>query len=72
MLKVENIVVNYVVKEADCEFHKTRKEMQGHYLDFLQNSYKDTNLVILNLNPWEVKGLERIEGISRALIADPK
>jgi len=71
MLKVENIVVNYVVKEADCAFHRTRKEMQGYYLDFLQNSYKDTNLVVLNLSPLEVKGLERIEGISQSLFLKP-
>jgi len=71
MLNVENIVVNYVVKEADCAFHKKRKEMQEHYLDFLKNSYKDTNLVILNLSPWEVKGLDRIAGISEALFSNP-
>lgn len=69
MLKVENIVVNYVVKDADCEFHKTRKAMQKHYLDFLENTYKDTNLVILNLTPQEVKGLESIAVISRALFS---
>lgn len=67
MLKVENIVVNYVVKEADCAFHRTRKEMQGYYLDFLHSSYEDTNLVVLNLSPLEVKGLERIEGIAQSL-----
>jgi arsenite-transporting ATPase len=72
MLKVENIVVNYVVKDADCEFHKTRKAMQKHYLDFLENTYKDTNLVILNLTPQEVKGLESIAGISRALFSGPE
>jgi len=71
MLKVENIVVNYVVKDADCEFHKTRKAMQKHYLDFLENTYKDTNLVILNLTPQEVKGLESIAGISRSLFSGP-
>jgi len=71
MLKVENIVANYVVKDADCEFHRTRKEMQEHYLGFLMNTYKDTNLVILNLTPREVKGLERIEEISRALFSSP-
>jgi arsenite-transporting ATPase len=71
MLKVENIVVNYVVKDADCEFHKTRKAMQKHYLDFLENTYKDTNLVILNLTPQEVKGLESIAVISRALFSGP-
>jgi arsenite/tail-anchored protein-transporting ATPase len=71
MLKVENIVANYVVKDADCEFHRARKEMQEHYLGFLMNTYKDTNLVILNLTPREVKGLERIEEISRALFSSP-
>jgi len=71
MLKVENIVVNYVVKEADCEFHKMRKAMQQHYLDLLANTYKDTNLVILNLTPWEVKGMDRIAGISQALFLTP-
>lgn len=71
MLNVENIVVNYVVKEADCAFHQKRMEMQGHYLNFLKNSYKDTNLVILNLSPWEVKGLDRIAGISGELFSNP-
>jgi arsenite/tail-anchored protein-transporting ATPase len=71
MLKVENIVVNYVVKDADCEFHRTRKAMQKHYLDFLENTYKDTNLVILNLAPQEVKGLQGIERISGALFSGP-
>lgn len=71
MLKVENIVVNYVVKDADCDFHRTRKAMQQHYLDYLWKTYKDTNLVILNLTPWEVKGLERIAGISQALFSSP-
>lgn len=70
MLKVENIVVNYVVKDADCEFHKARKTMQQQYLDFLANTYADTNLVILNLNPWEVKGMERIREISQELFSN--
>ncbi len=71
MLNVENIVVNYVVKDADCDFHKTRKAMQEHYLDYLWGTYKDTNLVILYLTPWEVKGLERIAAISEALFSNP-
>jgi anion-transporting ArsA/GET3 family ATPase len=48
-----------------------RKAMQQHYLDLLANTYKDTNLVILNLTPWEVKGMERIAGISQALFLTP-
>jgi hypothetical protein len=45
--------------------------MQQHYLDFLANAYKDTNLVILNLTPWEVKGMVRIAEISQALFSNP-
>ncbi len=70
LLKVENIVVNYVVKEADCEFHRTRMEMQKQYLNLLANDYKNTNLVILHLTPLEVKGMERIAGISQALFSN--
>ncbi len=71
LLKIENIVVNYVVKEADCEFHRARMEMQKHYLNLLANDYKNTNLVILHLTAWEVKGVERIAGISQALFSSP-
>lgn len=71
LLKIENIVVNYVVKEADCEFHRARMEMQKHYLNLLANDYKNTNLVILHLTAWEVKGVERIAGITQALFSSP-
>lgn len=71
LLRVENIIVNYVVKDADCEFHRIRKAMQEKYLTFLENIYRETNLVILNVTPLEVKGLDRIEQVSQALFSSP-
>ncbi len=68
-LKVENIIVNYVVKDEDCEFHKVRKRMQEYYIDFIENTYKDVNIVTLYLSPYEVKGIERILEVSKALFA---
>lgn len=67
MLTVDNIVVNHVVKEGDCEFHKARKKMQQYYLDFLSTTYSDTNIVTLYLAPWEIKGMDRIEEVSQTL-----
>jgi len=68
-LNVENIVINHVVKEADCDFHKARNAMQEHYMDFLKSTYKGTNIVTLFLSPNEVKGLERIADVAETLFS---
>lgn len=60
-LKVNYLIVNNLVKEADCEFHKLRKEMQEGYLDILRKSYPGMRIFELPLFPHEIKGIERIE-----------
>lgn len=71
-LYVENIIINHVVKDADCDFHKTRKIMQQRYIDLLQNKYRDINMVILHLNAHEVKGIEKIKQTGDALFSIKK
>ena len=66
-LKVENIIVNNVVKDEDCEFHRRRKMMQNHYIHLLKSTYGDKNIVLLYSTPYEIKGMERIMEISGAL-----
>ncbi len=67
-LKVNYLIVNYVIKEADCEFHKTRKEMQEHYIQQLRELYAHRiRLIELPLMPHEIKGVERIHKISEIL-----
>ncbi len=69
-LAVGNLVINHVVRDDDCPFHKIRREMQEHYIGVLKGICTGRNMVILYLSPYEIKGLERISGISHALFSD--
>ncbi|MDR2018948.1 MAG: ArsA family ATPase [Syntrophobacterales bacterium] len=64
---VENIIINHVIKEADCDFHRIRMEMQEQYIAFIRDVYKNMNIVTLCLAPREIKGMARIMEVSRAL-----
>jgi arsenite-transporting ATPase len=69
-LSVGNLVINYVVRDEDCAFHRTRREMQDHYIGVLGHTFADLNLVTLYLSAYEIKGLDRIRGVSEALFSD--
>ena len=69
-LKVGNIIINHVVKDADCDFHRIRKAMQEEYITFLRETYRDINIVTLNLSPYEIKGRDRIFEVSEALFTE--
>lgn len=66
-LRVENIIINNVVKDADCVFHVSRQKMQRHYIDIIKKTYLDANITILYLSPEEVKGIKRIKDVAREL-----
>ncbi|OPY74275.1 MAG: Arsenical pump-driving ATPase [Syntrophorhabdus sp. PtaU1.Bin058] len=66
-LAVENIIINNVVKDEDCEFHRMRKEMQEHYIRLIMATYGGKNIILLHLSPYEIKGLERIEEVAKRL-----
>ena len=67
-LKVNHLIVNYVIQEADCNFHKMRKEMQQNYIKILKDLYSHRiRLIELPLMPHEIKGVERINKISEIL-----
>jgi len=67
-LKVSHLIVNYVIREADCEFHKTRREMQQDYIKMLRDQYSHRiQLIEVPLSPQEIKGVERIRKISDIL-----
>jgi arsenite-transporting ATPase len=67
-LNVNHLIVNYVIQEADCNFHKMRKEMQQHYIKILKDLYSHRiRLIELPLMPHEIKGVERINKISEIL-----
>ena len=67
-LKVNHLIVNYVIKEADCDFHKIRREMQQNYIKILNDLYSHRiRLIEIPLFPHEIKGVERINRISEIL-----
>lgn len=67
-LKVNHLIVNYVIREADCEFHRLRMEMQQGYIELLRNQYnRSIELIEVPLSPHEIKGVERIKRISDVL-----
>ena len=67
-LKVNYLIVNYVIQKADCDFHKIRSEMQQNYIDILRDQYSHRiKLIITPLFPHEIKGVEKISQISEIL-----
>jgi arsenite-transporting ATPase len=69
-LKVNHLIVNYVIQEADCEFHRVRREMQQGYIGILKNQYSDRiQLIEVGLSAREIKGVERIKKVANILFA---
>ncbi len=68
-LPVDNIVVNHLVRDADCAFHKIRGEMQQQYMEVLRDLCGSRSMVALHLSPYEIKGLARIAEVSERLFA---
>jgi arsenite-transporting ATPase len=67
-LNVRHLIVNYVIQEADCNFHKIRKEMQQDYIRVLKERYSPRiGLIEIPLMPQEVKGVEKIRKVSDIL-----
>ncbi len=67
-LNVRHLIINYVIQEADCDFHKIRKQMQQNYIQILKDQYSPRiGLIEIPLMPQEVKGVERIHRISEIL-----
>jgi len=69
-LNVNHLIVNYVIQEADCEFHRIRREMQQSYIGVLKNQYSHRiQLIEVGLSPCEIKGVERIKKVADILFA---
>jgi arsenite-transporting ATPase len=70
-LGIRNLIINNVIHQADCEFHRLRKNMQRGYIDLLVNEYEGRMaLTQLPLLPYEVKGIERLSELETILFAD--
>jgi anion-transporting ArsA/GET3 family ATPase len=67
-LTVRHLIVNNLVQEADCDFHRQRQAMQRKYLKTLNDQYgQRMSLVEIPLLPYEVRGVKRIAQLSEIL-----
>ncbi|MDY7076868.1 MAG: ArsA family ATPase [Chloroflexota bacterium] len=67
-LDVHYLIINDVIVEPDCDFHRQRHEMQRPYIEMLGQEYGESmTLIKLPLLPYEVKGVERLREVERIL-----
>lgn len=67
-LKVNHLIVNYVIQQADCDFHRLRQEMQRTYIKILRDQFSyRIRLIETPLFPHEIKGVDRIGRVSEIL-----
>nr|HID14266.1 ATPase [Anaerolineae bacterium] len=67
-LDVRYMIINGVIVEPDCDFHRRRMEMQRPYIKMLDDEYGERmTLVKLPRLPYEVKGVERLKEVEKFL-----
>ena len=67
-LSVGHLIVNNLVQEADCDFHRQRQAMQRKYLKALSAQYgKRMTLIEVPLFPYEVRGVKRIAQVAKVI-----
>ncbi|MBA7493240.1 Arsenical pump-driving ATPase [subsurface metagenome] len=66
-LKVEQLIINNVVKAEDSDFLLTKARQQKNYLEVIYDRYSDRQIVELPMFPYELKGLDRLREVERIL-----
>jgi len=66
-IEVNKIVMNGVLPEHPCEFHREMVRTQRRYLAELRRDYPGVELVEVPLLPVEIRGLEGIRRVERLL-----
>jgi arsenite-transporting ATPase len=66
-IRVNKMVMNSVVLEPECEFHRRVAEVQQRYLKELREAYPEVELVEVPLLPHEIKGLGSIKEMENLL-----
>jgi arsenite-transporting ATPase len=67
-LEVGNLIINYIVKDGDCDFHRMRRGMQEHYIRVLEETHRKITISKIYLSPYEIKGVESIRQLARSLV----
>ncbi len=73
-IRVGGIVINHVItpEAADSAFNRSRRETQLKYIEEIEREYEGKMpVVMLPLQPFEVKGVEALERIEKILFPSP-
>jgi arsenite-transporting ATPase len=68
-LSIRHMIINYVIQNPDCDFHRLRQAMQTPYINMLADEYGDGRMKIIQLPlfAYEMKGLERLKELEKIL-----
>jgi arsenite-transporting ATPase len=66
-LKVQQLIINNVVKDDSSEFLRTKARQQRNHLELIYKRYANLRIVELPLFSQEVKGLDRLQEVARVL-----
>jgi arsenite/tail-anchored protein-transporting ATPase len=67
-LPVRHLIINHLIREADCAFHRERQKMQGEYVARLRRAYEGRMDVIeIPLFPYELTGVTRVSQLAQIL-----
>lgn len=69
-LQVRNLVVNHVIADGDCDFHRRRRAMQQPYLELLAARYgRRLAITHVPLQADEMKGIHRLRELETLIFA---
>jgi len=66
-LKVQQLIINNVVKEENSDFLLARARQQKNYLELIYDRYPELHIIELPMFPYELKGLDRLREAERIL-----
>ncbi len=69
-IKVQQLIINNVIKAGDSGFLLARTGFQKPYLDVLYTKYSDLKITELPLFAYEVKGLDRLSEVAKILFPE--
>jgi arsenite-transporting ATPase len=66
-LKLNQLIINNVVKDESSEFLRTKANQQKKYISHIYDEYPDLDIIELPMFPYELQGLDRLREVEKIL-----